>query len=101
MYKFLMASEEGVYVPAVMESAGTMGQAVLHLAFIISYICFSRRFVSTGSCFCYSRSLNFFVASKRMHFLCNREESLVLMDSPMHKLSGTVLSEAVICNPAR
>lgn len=33
LYKFLMASEEGIYVPAVMESARTMGQAVLHLAF--------------------------------------------------------------------
>lgn len=28
-----MASEERIYVPAVVESAGSMGQAVLHLAF--------------------------------------------------------------------
>lgn len=84
-----------------MESAGTMRQAMLHLAFIISYIYFSHRFVPAGSCFCYSRSLNFCIASKRMHFRCNREESLVLMESPVHRLSGTALSEAVISNPAR
>lgn len=33
VYKFLLASEEGIYVPAVAESVGTMSQAVLHLAF--------------------------------------------------------------------
>lgn len=38
VYKFLMASEESIYVAAVVEAAGTMGQAVLHLGF---YYCLS------------------------------------------------------------
>lgn len=43
MYKFLMASEEDDCVPALMESAGAMTEAVLHLAF---YYCLPTAFTS-------------------------------------------------------
>lgn len=37
----------------------------------------------------------------RNALLCNREEILVLLESPVWRLSGAVLSEAVVSNPAR
>lgn len=43
MYKFLMASEEDDCVPALMESAGAMTEAVLHLTF---YYCLPTAYTS-------------------------------------------------------
>lgn len=43
MYKFLVASEEGDCIPALMESAGAMTEAVLHLAF---YYCLPTSYTS-------------------------------------------------------